>query len=81
MVKYWNTGDEKRNKNHSKENVVPTFYDEADRHPISALAPENTPLLQKNQSNYIRFDSLNATLQYPKTQYSNIPTFQLGLNS
>jgi len=46
------------------------------RHPFSAFAPENTPLLQKNQYNYIRFDSLNPSFQYSRTQDSNIPKFQ-----
>ena len=35
-----------------------------DRHPLSAFVPENTPLLRENQSNYIRFDSLNLPFRY-----------------
>jgi hypothetical protein len=46
------------------------------RHPFSAFAPENTPLLRENQSNYIRFDSLNPPFHYPRTHDSNIPEFQ-----
>jgi len=46
------------------------------RHPFSAFAPENTPLLRENQSNYIRFDSLNPPFHYPRTHYSTIPAFQ-----
>jgi hypothetical protein len=38
------------------------------RYPFSAFAPENTPLLRKNQYNYIRFDPLN-----PPFHYSIIP--------
>ena len=45
------------------------------RHPFSAFAPENTPLLRKNQYNYIRFDSLNPTFHYPRNHDSNIPLF------
>jgi len=37
------------------------------RHPFSAFAPENTPLLRENQYNYIRFDSLNPPFHYPRT--------------
>jgi hypothetical protein len=35
------------------------------RHPFSAFEPENTPLLQENQYNYIRFDFLNPPYHYP----------------
>jgi hypothetical protein len=43
------------------------------RYPFSAFAPENTPLLGKNQYNYICFDSLNQPFQYSGTHYSIIP--------
>jgi len=45
------------------------------KHPFSTFAPENTPLLQENQYNYIRFDSLNPPFHYPRTHDSNIPEF------
>ena len=55
------------------------------RHPFSAFTPENTPLLRKNQYNYIRFDSLNPPFQYPLravgqnplSHHSIVPSFQL----
>jgi hypothetical protein len=46
------------------------------RHPFSAFAPENTPLLREDQYNYIRFDSLNPPFHYPRTHDSTIPEFQ-----
>jgi hypothetical protein len=48
------------------------------KHPFSAFAPENTPLLRENQYNYIRFDSLNSPFHYPRTHYSTIPAFPPG---
>jgi hypothetical protein len=47
------------------------------RHPFSTFTPENTPQLRKNQYNYIRFDSLNPPVQYSRTHYSIVPSFQL----
>jgi hypothetical protein len=47
-----------------------------DRHPFSAFAPENIPLLQENQYKHIRFDSLNPLFHYPRTHHSSIPKFQ-----
>ena len=47
------------------------------RHPFSAFAPENTPILQENQYNYIRFDFLNPPSQNSRTHDSIIPLFQL----
>jgi hypothetical protein len=35
------------------------------RHPFSALAPENTPLLRENQYNYMRLDTLSPPFHYP----------------
>jgi hypothetical protein len=46
------------------------------RHPFSAFAPENSPLLRENQYNHVRFDSLNPPFHYPRTHYSTIPAFQ-----
>jgi hypothetical protein len=34
------------------------------RHPFSALAPKNAPILRENQYHYIRFDSLNPPFHY-----------------
>ncbi len=48
------------------------------RHPFSALAPENTPLLRENQYNYMRLDTLSPPFHYPRTQDSIIPEFQLS---
>jgi hypothetical protein len=41
------------------------------RHPFSAFASENTPILRENQYNSIRFDSLNPPFQYSRTHHSN----------
>jgi hypothetical protein len=44
-------------------------------HPFSVFAPENTPILPENQTNYIRLGSLNPPFQYSRTHYSIIPLF------
>ncbi len=54
------------------------------RHPFSAFAPENTPLLRENQSNYIRFDSLNPPFHYPlraRFQPEGLPGRRVGSTS
>jgi hypothetical protein len=91
-VEFWKAGYEKRKQVYSKKMLNLHFMMMPVRHPFSAFAPENTPLLQKNQDNYIRFDSLKPPFHYPRTHdslrgvgatlragshYSIVPSFQL----
>jgi len=75
ILECWNTGYKKRKKIYSTKMLYHHFMMMPVRHPFSASAPENTPLLQENQYNYFRFDSLNPSFHYPRTHYSIIPEF------
>jgi len=80
MMEFWNAG--RLGMKNGKRSILQKMLDlhfmmMPGGYPFSALAPENTPLLRKNQYNYIRLDSLNPPFQYSRTHYSINPSFQL----
>ena len=68
MMEYWNDGilGLKIGKRSILQKMLYLHYIMMPvRHPFSAFAQKNTPLLRENQYNYIRFDSLNPPFHYP----------------
>jgi hypothetical protein len=54
-VECWNTGYEKRKKIYSTKMLNLTFMMIVVRHPFSAFAPKNTPMLREYQYNTASF--------------------------